>query len=92
MAGRLGFLVPTGGGVVLLLRGVIGGALPAPGEGDVDALDRDKELREDVEEGELESEIEIEKLVHRSKWETHSVTYVQVKPYLMQFAIKTGHD
>ena len=74
MAGRLGFLVPTGGGVPLLLRGVIGGALPAPGDGDVDALDRDKELREDVEEGELESEIEIEKLVNNFPYFKYSKT------------------
>ena len=44
--------------MVLLVRGVMAGALVAPGEGEVDALDRDKEFLEEVEDGELESEIE----------------------------------
>jgi len=54
LEGRLGFLVPKGGGVVLLVRGVMAGALVTPGEGEVDALDRDKEFLEEVEDGELE--------------------------------------
>lgn len=41
--------------MALLFLGVMGGALVAPGEGDVDALERDKEFLEEVEEGELES-------------------------------------
>jgi len=41
--------------VVLLVRGVMAGALVTPGEGEVDALDRDKEFLEEVEDGELES-------------------------------------
>ena len=57
--GRLGFLVPVGGGVVLLILGVMGGGRITPGEGDVDALESDKDVLEEVEDGELDSEVKI---------------------------------
>ena len=60
--GRLGFLVPVGGGVVLLILGVMGGGRITPGEGDVDALESDKDVLEEVEDGELDSDVNKVKL------------------------------
>ena len=60
--GRLGFLVPVGGGVVLLILGVMGGGRITPGEGDVDALESDKDVLEEVDDGELDSDVNNVKL------------------------------
>ena len=49
--------------MVLLILGVMGGGRITPGEGDVDALESDKEVLEEVDDGELDSEVEIFKLV-----------------------------
>ena len=45
--------------MVLLILGVMGGGRITPGEGDVDALESDKDVLEEVDDGELDSEVEL---------------------------------
>ena len=50
--------------MVLLILGVMGGGRITPGEGDVDARESDNEVLEEVEDGELDSEVKIFKFFY----------------------------
>ena len=84
--GRLGFLVPAGGGVVLLILGVMGGGRITPGEGDVDALESDKDVLEEVDDGELDSEVELFKFFSIYLWPSYYPPWLfeKAKPSILK--------